>query len=108
MGRKQILVTGFRSQTAGCKREHHNEEGGDTGVWSMFALGGEGADDGMQAKVWRIWSKNVCGGGGGCSRRGGEGGSGMGIIALPLAHLSRDPAIPLRSLWKSIYAAVLT
>lgn len=60
MGRKQILVTGFRSQTAGYKREHHSEEGGDTGVWSMFALGGEGADDGMQAKVWRIWSKNVC------------------------------------------------
>lgn len=31
----------------------------------MFALGGEGADDGMQAKVWRIWSKNVCVWGGG-------------------------------------------
>ena len=52
MGRKQILVTGFRSQIAGCKREHHSEEGRNTGVWSMFALGGEGAGDEMQAKVW--------------------------------------------------------
>ena len=80
MERKQILVTGFRSQTAGYKREHHSEEGGDTGVWSMFALGGEGAGDGMQAKVWRLWSKDVCGG---VMLTQGEGGEALVWGSLP-------------------------
>lgn len=46
--RRQALVTGFRSQVKECKEKAHSlfpgertsYEGGDTGVWLIFAVGG--------------------------------------------------------------------